>query len=99
MEVFELQRALFTSPFLLFELYNQDLTVKLLGSNAIDVTILRQLLVKLKEWRRGDVWGCIGNGLIEGKYAMLFGKPEVGTRIVRVEGSIKVTGIEQMNKY
>ena len=41
MQVFELQRDLFTRPFLLFELASQDLSVRLLASNEIPANKLR----------------------------------------------------------
>jgi len=37
--------------------------VKLLASNGIEIDKLKQMLGKLKEWRRGDVFGCAGGGL------------------------------------
>lgn len=97
MEVFELQRALFATPFMLFELADSNLSVKLLGSNGIELAKLRAMLAKLKDWRRGDIWGCIGNGLIQGHYAMIF--ENTGAKLVRIEGKIKVTNENSMNSY
>ena len=55
------------------------------------------MLGKLKEWRRGDVFGCVGGGLTQGNYCMLFEK--AGAKLLRIDANIKVTSENDMNPY